>query len=47
MPDMEVELLVKGNVVQIAKMKEPHQRGTKLVRRMRGRARGGYRRTRS
>jgi AbrB family looped-hinge helix DNA binding protein len=41
LPETEVEFVVKGNVVQIVKSKSGESRGAKIVRRLRGRAKGG------
>jgi len=41
LPDTEVEFVVKGNIVQIVKSRRSESRGAKLVRRLRGSAKGG------
>jgi AbrB family looped-hinge helix DNA binding protein len=41
LPETEIEFVVKGNAVQIVKSRRTESRGTKLVQRLRGRAKGG------
>lgn len=41
LPDTEVEFIIKGNTVQIVKSPRGESRGARLVRRMRGQAKGG------
>ncbi|HEY6139579.1 MAG TPA: AbrB/MazE/SpoVT family DNA-binding domain-containing protein [Thermoanaerobaculia bacterium] len=41
LPETEVEFVVKGNAVQIVKSRQAESRGSRLVRRMLGKAKGG------